>query len=93
MTNLLEQAISCDAAATAPLYLDLAMPAGSALSVPVPAGHNAFVYVFEGGVEIAGTEVPTSALAVLGAGDAVAVRGNHHHVIVDMSCAGADPAR
>ncbi|HTS90840.1 MAG TPA: pirin family protein [Stellaceae bacterium] len=63
-----------DAETTAPLYLDLSLPAGSALSVPVPAGHNAFAYVFEGGVEIAGTEVPTSALAVLGAGDRVAIR-------------------
>ena len=63
-----------DAAATTPLYLDLSMPAESALSIPVPAGHNAFAYVFEGGVAIAGTEVPTSALAVLGAGDTVAIR-------------------
>ncbi|HMK68143.1 MAG TPA: pirin family protein [Stellaceae bacterium] len=63
-----------DATATAPLYLDLSMPAQSALSIPVPAGHNAFAYVFEGGVAIAGTEVPTSALAVLGTGDTIAIR-------------------
>ena len=63
-----------DAAATQPLYLDLSLPRGNAVRVPVPAGHNAFAYVFEGGAEIGGTEVPTSALAVLGPGDGVAIR-------------------
>jgi len=63
-----------DAAETQPLYLDLSMPRGAAVGVPVPAGHNAFAYVFEGAAEIGGTAVPTSALAVLGPGDRVAIR-------------------
>ncbi len=33
---------------TQPLYLDLTLAADKAYTVPVPAGHNAFVYVFEG---------------------------------------------
>ena len=38
--------------ATAPLYLDLELPAGASVTVPVQAGHNAFLYVFEGSVEV-----------------------------------------
>src|SRR5512141_1561764 len=29
---------------TAPLYFDVRLPAGAALTVPTPAGHNAFLY-------------------------------------------------
>ena len=65
-----------DAAATEPLYLDLAIPQGSAVRVPVPVGHNAFAYVFEGAAEIGGTSVPKSALAVLGPGDGVTLRAD-----------------
>ncbi|HVM80546.1 MAG TPA: pirin family protein [Stellaceae bacterium] len=63
-----------DAAETAPLYLDLSLPRGGAVRVPVPAAHNAFAYVFEGTAEIGGTAVPASALAVLGPGDSAAIR-------------------
>jgi hypothetical protein len=31
-----------------PEYLDVSMPAGRAFTQPVPMGHNAFAYVFEG---------------------------------------------
>lgn len=34
--------------ATDPMMLDVALPAGGSLDVPIPAGHNAFAYVFEG---------------------------------------------
>lgn len=33
---------------TDPLYLDLTLPAGVDMVVPVTAGHNAFLYVYEG---------------------------------------------
>jgi hypothetical protein len=33
---------------TDPLYLDLTLPAGVDMVVPVSAGHNAFLYVYEG---------------------------------------------
>ncbi len=39
--------------ATDPIYLDVALAAGSRLDLPVPDGHNAFVYVFEGALTIA----------------------------------------
>ncbi|WP_255987627.1 pirin family protein [Chitinolyticbacter albus] len=33
---------------TEPLYLDLTIPAGGVYAVAIPAGHNAFVYVYRG---------------------------------------------
>ena len=58
---------------TRPLYLDVRMDAGARVSVDVPAGHNAFAYVYEGRAEVAGQEVHAGQLAVLGDGDAVTV--------------------
>jgi redox-sensitive bicupin YhaK (pirin superfamily) len=34
--------------ATAPIMLDVSLPAGASLDVPLPAGHGAFLYPFEG---------------------------------------------
>ena len=50
---------------TEPLYLDLELPAGAPFSQPLPADHNAFVYVFRGALEIEGTEVPVQRMAIL----------------------------
>jgi redox-sensitive bicupin YhaK (pirin superfamily) len=48
--------------ATAPLYLDLHLPAGArASSSRCPPSHNAFVYVYRGAVSIGGQSVPCSA--------------------------------
>lgn len=60
--------------ATEPVYLDIALPAGGTLSQSVPQGHTALVYPYEGAVEIAGTTVPRSHLAVLGDGARVTLR-------------------
>jgi quercetin 2,3-dioxygenase len=51
--------------ATAPLYLDLHMGAGSRFEQPLPADHNAFVYVYRGAVTIGGQAVPSQRMAVL----------------------------
>ena len=51
--------------ATAPLYLDLHLPAGARFSQPLPAGHNAFLYVYRGELEVAGTAVPAGRMAIL----------------------------
>ncbi|MBB3212158.1 hypothetical protein FHW67_001426 [Herbaspirillum sp. Sphag1AN] len=37
---------------TAPLYLDLHVQAGQDLALPIPATHNAFLYVYEGQLQI-----------------------------------------
>jgi len=51
--------------ATAPLYLDLHLPAGARFAQSLPAEHNAFVYVYRGEVGIAGDQVPAGRLAIL----------------------------
>jgi hypothetical protein len=50
---------------TQPLYLDLHLPAGARFEQALPVGHNAFVYVYRGAVDIAGQTVPTQRLAIL----------------------------
>ncbi len=52
-------------AATAPLYLDLHLPAGARFAQPLPAEHNAFVYVYRGEIGIAGSPVSAQHLAIL----------------------------
>ncbi|TAH41744.1 MAG: pirin family protein [Betaproteobacteria bacterium] len=51
--------------ATAPLYLDLHLPAGSRFAQALPAGHNAFIYVYRGEAGVAGTVVPVQRMAIL----------------------------
>jgi hypothetical protein len=51
--------------ATAPLYLDLHLPAGARFEQTIPAGHNAFVYVYRGAASIAGTQLPAQRMAIL----------------------------
>ncbi|MEO8407106.1 MAG: pirin family protein [Oxalobacteraceae bacterium] len=50
---------------TAPLYLDLHLPANTRFTQSLPAGHNAFVYVYRGAVSIAGSPVPSQRMAIL----------------------------
>lgn len=50
---------------TEPLYLDLQLPAHAAFEQVIPPGHNAFVFVYEGRVSIAGTEVPSGHMGLL----------------------------
>ena len=54
---------------TEPLYLDIELPAGASFEQALPAGHNAFVYVYRGGVDIGATHVPAQRMAILGNGD------------------------
>ncbi|MDI1245797.1 MAG: pirin family protein [Rhodoferax sp.] len=50
---------------TQPNYLDLHLPAGARFAQKLPAGHNAFVYVYRGEVSIAGKAVPVQRMAIL----------------------------
>ena len=66
---------------TEPLYLDLHFPAadGVVFEQPLPALHNAFVYVYRGGLEVAqvskSADVPIKRMAVLtNSGDGVVLR-------------------
>jgi quercetin 2,3-dioxygenase len=64
--------------ATDPVYLDIALDAGTAWEYTLPEGHNAFAYVFEGAATIGGGEdaraLETHEMAVLGGGDLLQLR-------------------
>jgi len=66
--------------ATDPLYLDVSLEAGAGWSYLLPSGHNAFAYVFEGGIAVGEGEdarsLAESELAVLGGGDRLVLRAN-----------------
>lgn len=50
---------------TQPLYLDVHMPAGSHFDQPLPATHNAFIYVYRGEVQVGDKTVPAQRMAIL----------------------------
>jgi redox-sensitive bicupin YhaK (pirin superfamily) len=52
-------------AGTEPIYLDIELPAGATYDQPLPAGHNAFLYVFRGEVVVEGKGVPQARMAIL----------------------------
>ena len=61
-----------------PSYLDVALLAGQGLEQPVPLGHTALLYVFQGeitvGGRVPGEAIPSPRLVILGDGDVVRVR-------------------
>ncbi|HEV7778002.1 MAG TPA: pirin family protein [Luteibacter sp.] len=62
--------------ATAPVYLDISLEPGARIAVPLPEGHSAFAYVFDGNeAEVAGQVLSRSELAVLSKGDSVTLAG------------------
>jgi redox-sensitive bicupin YhaK (pirin superfamily) len=58
---------------TQPLYVDLTLAAGAVTELPVPAGHTAMAYVYEGQVQAGpeATPIERSELALLSDGDSV----------------------
>jgi redox-sensitive bicupin YhaK (pirin superfamily) len=50
---------------TEPLYLDLHLEPGARFEQALPAGHNAFVYVYRGSLSIGDTPVPAQRMAIL----------------------------
>jgi redox-sensitive bicupin YhaK (pirin superfamily) len=50
---------------TQPLYLDLHLDDDAVFEQPLPAAHNAFVYVYRGSVKLGDTEVAAGRMAVL----------------------------
>jgi redox-sensitive bicupin YhaK (pirin superfamily) len=64
--------------ATDPVYLDIALDAGAGWEYELPEGHNAFAYVYEGGIEIGDGEdaraLDAQELAVLSGGSMLKLR-------------------
>jgi hypothetical protein len=65
--------------ATNPIYMDIRLDAGVDFTLPVPPGHSAFIYVYEGslsvGVAREAATVDAQTLAVLGDGDEARLSG------------------
>ena len=75
---------------TEPLYLDLHMEAGANFEQPLPADHNAFVYVYRGELSVGDTVVPAQRMAILtNDGDGVALRAGE---LADTRLADRRPA-
>lgn len=50
---------------TAPLYLDVHLPAGAQFTQSLPADHNAFLYVYRGAVQVGERAIPLQRMAIL----------------------------
>jgi redox-sensitive bicupin YhaK (pirin superfamily) len=65
--------------ATDPIYMDIRLDAGVDFTLPVPAGHSAFIYVYEGGLSVGvsreAAAIHAQELAVLGDGADVRIEG------------------
>jgi redox-sensitive bicupin YhaK (pirin superfamily) len=60
---------------TDPYYLDVVLPAGASVEVPLPAGHNAFLYQYEGSSFVGARKeaLASRTAALLTDGDAVRI--------------------
>ena len=61
---------------TQPLFLDVRLGPGESAEIPVPAGHNAFLYAFDGAATVGPEEtlLPHRAAGLLSGGDTVSLR-------------------
>jgi hypothetical protein len=64
-----------DPGETQPIFLDLTLAAGGSARVPLPEGHNAFVYVYEGEADVGdpAEHLARGRIGVLSSGDDVAL--------------------
>ena len=64
-----------DPGETQPIFLDITLAAGASARVPLPEGHNAFVYVYEGEAAVGepGDPLPRGHIGVLSPGEDVRV--------------------
>ncbi|MEJ2212718.1 MAG: pirin family protein [Gammaproteobacteria bacterium] len=58
---------------TEPLYLDVTLPANQQFDEALPKLHNAFVYVINGPIEIAGNSLSRDELAILSEGESISI--------------------
>ena len=72
--------------AVAPSYFDIALQPGARFSAPVAAGHNAFVYVYAGSVDVG----PADAARALARGELAVLERSGDDVFLS---AGAEPVR
>lgn len=67
-----------------PLFLDVTLEKGGALTVPTPAGHNSFVFVTDGAMRVGSSrqEVKKGHLAVLTSGEVLRLDGEQGRALV-----------
>lgn len=60
---------------TEPHYFDVRLPAGASVTIPTPAGHNAFLYAYEGAASVGddSRQLPFRAAGLLTPGESVRV--------------------
>ena len=58
---------------TDPVFVDLHLPQGASMAVPLPASHNAFIYVYEGRLTTAAQALGARQAGVLDQGDIVEI--------------------
>ncbi|MDP1830038.1 MAG: pirin family protein [Archangium sp.] len=68
----------------APLFVDVTLERGGALTLPMPARHNAFVFVTDGAMRVGSSreEVKKGHLAVLSAGEVLQLDGEQGRALV-----------
>ena len=64
------------------VYQDWSLEELADVTVPVPASHNALAYLFEGSAKVGEQDLREGQLAVLGAGDAVRLRGGKGRLLL-----------
>jgi hypothetical protein len=57
-----------------PLYMDVTLAASASFSLPAPAGHAAYAYLFEGAAEFGGQQIEAVRMLVFGDGDEIEVK-------------------
>jgi quercetin 2,3-dioxygenase len=65
-----------------PLMVDIRMPADSDLTHPVQPGHRAFVYVYQGQIQLGDQTLGAGELGVLSDGDAVALQAREDSALM-----------
>lgn len=63
-----------------PTYVDIALPPNTSSAFPVPRGHTAFSYVFEGQGDFDGQQVAAPSLIVWADGDSIQVKASRSGV-------------
>ena len=59
-----------------PLYFDVTLDAGASLNVPIPSGHNAFLYCIEGDIAVGDASLDKRRLGVLTLGERLNVESS-----------------
>ncbi|HWA30543.1 MAG TPA: pirin family protein [Rhizomicrobium sp.] len=62
--------------AIAPFIADVTLAASNGANIPVPVGHNAFLYVFEGDAKVGSEAIRKGQLAILSLGDKLRVEAS-----------------